>query len=62
VVVEAPTARITALLEKLPGVRPLFDHGWIHLLALEGSAGFVYRGGGRWEPFAPSQAGRESVS
>jgi uncharacterized protein YbcC (UPF0753/DUF2309 family) len=62
VVVEAPIGRITALLEKLPGVRPLFDHGWIHLLALEGSAGFVYRGGGRWEPFAPSQAGRESVS
>lgn len=38
VYVEAPAGMITAVLEKHHKVRQLFDHGWIHLAAIEGAA------------------------
>ncbi|PLL10579.1 DUF2309 domain-containing protein [Tabrizicola sp. TH137] len=50
VMIEAPVEAMTAVLEAHPGVRALFDNGWLHLFALEG--GLVaarYRPGLRWE-------------
>jgi len=46
VFIEAPRERIFAVLQKLPGVRTLFDKGWIHLFAIEGSRCFRYAAGG----------------
>lgn len=37
VYIEAPRERIDAVLAAQPSVRRLFDNGWIHLMALEGS-------------------------
>ncbi|MEY4696646.1 MAG: hypothetical protein RIT14_1074, partial [Pseudomonadota bacterium] len=36
VLIEAPTAAITDVLSRHPGLRALFDNGWLHLFALEG--------------------------
>ncbi|MBN8247318.1 MAG: DUF2309 domain-containing protein [Verrucomicrobia bacterium] len=37
VFIEAPRSRISAVLAAQSAVRQLFDHGWIHLLSLEGN-------------------------
>jgi hypothetical protein len=34
--IEAPRAEILKVLEKHPGVRALFDNGWMHLFTLKG--------------------------
>jgi len=49
--IEAPTARIDQVLSEQPGLRELFDHRWLHLVALdrELDAWFAYLPGGRWE-------------
>jgi uncharacterized protein YbcC (UPF0753/DUF2309 family) len=51
----APTAAIDSILARHPGVAALFDHGWLHLVALadDGTAE-RRRAGGTWEP---AQAG-----
>ncbi len=36
VMIEAPRAEILKVLEKHPGVRALFDNGWMHLFTLKG--------------------------
>jgi hypothetical protein len=36
VMIEAPRAEILKVLEQHPGVRALFDNGWLHLFALKG--------------------------
>ena len=36
VMIEAPREEMLRILEKHPGVRALFDNGWLHLFALEG--------------------------
>ncbi len=42
VYIEAARDRIEGVLEAQPGVRQLFDHGWIHLVALEGDTARRY--------------------
>ncbi|WGV18339.1 YbcC family protein [Fuscovulum ytuae] len=50
VMIEAPVEAMTAVLEKHPGVRALFDNGWLHLFAMEGGQIVSrYRPGLRWE-------------
>jgi uncharacterized protein YbcC (UPF0753/DUF2309 family) len=55
VFVEAPREAIDGVLAAHAAVRQLVDHGWLHLLAIEGDAQPVVhrrlRGGG-WAPFA----------
>ncbi|KMM75987.1 hypothetical protein ACP93_08190 [Xanthomonas sp. NCPPB 1128] len=51
VLIEAPTAAITDILERHPQVRALFDNRWLHLFALDdqGRMASRYTGGLRWE-------------
>jgi uncharacterized protein YbcC (UPF0753/DUF2309 family) len=50
VLIEAPTAAMSDILDRHPGVCELFDHGWLHLLALEdGRIAARYRPGNAWE-------------
>jgi len=51
VLIEAPQAAMTAILQRHPGVRELFDNGWLHLFALEGGRMAArYRPGLVWAP------------
>jgi uncharacterized protein YbcC (UPF0753/DUF2309 family) len=57
VMIEAPRPAIDAVLAKHPGVRELFDNGWLHLFALaEGRVAARYRPGGTWEETAEAPA------
>ncbi len=50
VMIEAPAEAITAILSRHPGVRTLFDNGWLHLMTLEkGRPAARYRPGLAWE-------------
>ena len=49
VIVESEPSRIDAVLDAHPGVAGLFDHEWIHLLALTGGR-VLRRRGGSWQP------------
>ncbi len=54
VMVEAPTAAMTDILRRHPGVQALFGNGWLHLLALEGGrVSARYRPGLAWEAAGP---------
>ncbi len=49
VMIEAPQEAITDVLDRHPGVRALFDNGWLHLLALQdGQIHARYRPGLDW--------------
>jgi len=50
VLIEAPREAITDILSRHPGVRDLFDNGWLHLFALdaEGRMRWRYAAGLRW--------------
>jgi uncharacterized protein YbcC (UPF0753/DUF2309 family) len=51
VLIEAPQAAMSEILARHPGVRALFDNGWLHLLALEeGQIAARYRPGLIWSP------------
>lgn len=53
VLIEAPEAAMSEILARHPGVRELFDNGWLHLLALrEGRIAARYRPGLVWAPVA----------
>ncbi|HVT71952.1 MAG TPA: DUF2309 domain-containing protein [Lacunisphaera sp.] len=52
VFIAASRKDLTAALERNPAIRQLFDHGWIHLFALEENRCFVRRGSG-WGPCPP---------
>lgn len=60
VVIEAPTAAIGQILARHDGVRALFDHHWLHLLAMDetGRIAWRYAGGLEWVPFAEGEAGQ----
>lgn len=45
VYIEAAPASISSVLEEQPSVRQLFDHGWLHLFALQGTSCQRYRNG-----------------
>ncbi len=51
VCIEAPCEAMSAVLEKHPGVRALFDNRWLHLFALDdaGRMAWRYRGDLQWE-------------
>ncbi|MAU52939.1 MAG: hypothetical protein CMN17_11350 [Roseovarius sp.] len=50
VMIEAPAVAISAVLERHPELRALFDHGWLHLFTLEeGRISARYRPGGTWQ-------------
>lgn len=55
VVIEAPRAAMTDVLRRHPGVRALFDNGWLHLIAMDdtGKLAWRYDGDLTWVPFAP---------
>ncbi|WP_093248413.1 YbcC family protein [Rubrimonas cliftonensis] len=49
VMIEAPQEAVTAVLERHPAVRALFDNGWMHLFALrDGRIAARYRPGLEW--------------
>lgn len=51
VLIEAPAASMTEILSRHDRVRALFDHGWLHLLALDGGRiAARYRPGLVWSP------------
>lgn len=50
VFLEAPRESISEVLAGLPEVKQLFDHGWIHLIALEGAEAHRYAAG-EWQEF-----------
>lgn len=52
VVVEAPRDAMSAVLDKHPQVRALFDNRWLHLIAMDdhGRLAWRYDGKGGWEP------------
>ncbi|MFO1394983.1 MAG: DUF2309 domain-containing protein [Steroidobacteraceae bacterium] len=55
VFVEAPRAAIDAVIEAHADLRRLVDHGWLHLLAIEGEASPTFHrrvAGGGWMPVA----------
>ncbi len=58
VCIEAPREAMTAILERHPGVRALFDNRWLHLFALDdaGRMAWRYRGDLAWEPVAASES------
>ncbi|WP_017670823.1 DUF2309 domain-containing protein [Blastomonas sp. AAP53] len=43
VCIEAPVEAMTAILERHPGVRALFDNRWLHLMALDDAGQFAWR-------------------
>lgn len=51
VMLDAPTAAISDILARHPGVAQLFENGWLHLIALEdGRVSARYRPGAGWRP------------
>lgn len=61
VCIEAPTDAMTAILEKHPQVRELFDNGWLHLFAIDDSGGLAKRYVGDLEWADEVQSERENV-
>ena len=53
VYIEADPSKISAVLHEQAAVRQLFDHGWLHLFALQNSVCFRYRNGS-WVKMAES--------
>jgi hypothetical protein len=51
VIIEAPIAAMSAILEKHASVRNLCDNGWLHLLAMnpQGEVAHRYVGDLKWE-------------
>lgn len=59
--IEAPAEAIDRVLAKHEHVRHLVEHGWLHLLRLEGTNGRAWRrlAGGRWEPAEAALSSRQ---
>jgi uncharacterized protein YbcC (UPF0753/DUF2309 family) len=55
VCIEAPREAIIGVLQNHPAVRRLFDHGWLHLFALDdaGRMAWHYAGALEWRRFEP---------
>ena len=53
VVIEAPREAMSDILRRHPGVRELFDNGWLHLIAMDdaGKLAWRYRGDLEWTRF-----------
>ncbi|MFM7348846.1 MAG: YbcC family protein [Erythrobacter sp.] len=56
VMIEAPREEMIAILDKHPGVRALFDNGWLHLFALkDGKVDARYLPGLKWADQQPAK-------
>lgn len=57
-VIEAPQEAITDVLRRHPGLRDLFDNGWLHLFRMDGSGALAerYAGDLTWEAIVPTKA------
>lgn len=57
VLIEAPPEAMTAILERHPQVRALFDNNWLYLFALDDEGRMAWRYGGdlRWETIADTE-------
>ncbi len=57
VCIEAPREAMSAILDRHPAVRALFDNRWLHLFALDdtGRMAWRYRGGLEWEAVIEAQ-------
>lgn len=64
VCVEAPTAAMSAILERHPHVRRLFDHGWLHLFAMDevGRLAWRYMGNLEWACEKTEQQAAEATA
>ncbi|QLF68424.1 DUF2309 domain-containing protein [Peteryoungia desertarenae] len=51
VMIEAPCEAMTDILRRHPGVRELFDNGWLHLFSLDDQGNMAWRYGGdlKWQ-------------
>jgi uncharacterized protein YbcC (UPF0753/DUF2309 family) len=57
VFIQAPRARIEAVIAEHAVVRQLVENGWLHLFRLqEDGPGIEHRRGGQWVPAAPAPA------
>ncbi|RFP88271.1 DUF2309 domain-containing protein [Rhodobacteraceae bacterium 63075] len=58
VIIEAPQEALSDILSRHPGVRELFDNGWLHLIIMddEGKLAWRYRGNLEWAPFEDQSA------
>ena len=63
VCIEAPRAAMTDILARHPGVRALFDNGWLHLFALDddGRMAWRYDGNLGWAPMLDGTDGARSM-
>ena len=55
VYIEAPPPRLQSVLSRLPAVRQLFDHGWLHLFAIHEGTCYRYVDSGWREGPAPNE-------
>lgn len=62
VCIEAPTAAISDILERNPQVRALFDHGWLHLFAMDNGGRLAWRYTGDLQWHAEAAAGGQTVT
>ena len=53
VIIEAPREAMSDILSRHPGVRELFDNGWLHLIAMDdaGTLAWRYTGNLKWASF-----------
>ncbi|WP_323786039.1 DUF2309 domain-containing protein [Thalassovita sp.] len=53
VIIEAPREAMSEILARHPGIRELFDNGWLHLIAMDdkGALAWRYSGDLKWTPF-----------
>lgn len=63
-VIQAPTGRIGAVIERHHDLQHLFDNGWVNLVALDPATGSFhrYRPGLVWEPLPVEPAGARAAS
>ncbi len=62
-IIEAPPARIAAIIARQPLLQTLFHHEWLRLIALDPAERRCYRYVARgWEPLVPSASPHEGMS
>jgi hypothetical protein len=64
VIVEAPREAMSEILRRHPGVRALFDNGWLHLIAMddEGKLAWRYCGDLEWSRFKDQPADARAIA
>lgn len=64
VIVEAPREAMSDILKRHPGVRELFDNGWLHLIAMDdqGKLAWRYSGDLNWTRFGDSAEDKRAIA